>query len=99
MVGALNGCRTWMKLARICLMFLVAAHPAGTVCAEEMPDAGTRHHARLMALSLRIAQAQGNEGKIRRYKSLSRQQRGGKKPAAALFSPRETRASRPGRTP
>ncbi len=86
-------------LRGIGLVLLVAsAIFARTAIAGEPPDAGARQHGRLTSLSLRIAQAEGNERKIRKYKCLARQQRGQRNPSAP-FTPLGTRALRPDRRP
>ncbi len=87
------------RLRDIGMVLIVAgAIFARAAIAGEQPDASARHHTRLTSLSLRIAQAEGNERKIRKYKSLARQHRAQKNPSAR-FTPPGTRASRPDRRP
>lgn len=92
-------CRLGMtEIAGACLLVLIAgALPARAAHAGGAPSANATHQVRAMALSIRIAEAEGNEGKIKKYKSLARQQRARKKPPAS-FSPPGTRVLRPGRT-
>ena len=59
--------------------------------AGDVASASTTYQGRTMALSIRIAQAEGNEGKIKKYKSLARQQRARKKSPASVQSSRKTR--------
>ncbi len=99
MEGPAKGRAGFRTLASLCLLLFVAAGcPARAECGGELPDEEARSHGRMTILSLRIAQAGGREGRVRRYKSLARQHRAGKNPPAALLTP-GTRASRPGRTP
>ena len=87
------------EIAGACLLVLLAgAVPNRAGHAGDAPSASEKRHGKMMALSIRIAQAEGNEGKIKKYKSLARQQRARKKPPTPL-SPPGTRVSRPGRTP
>lgn len=86
-------------LGSMCLLLLfTGALAASTAYAGDLPDASARHRGRMMALSLRIAQAEGNEGKVRKYKSFARQHLARRNPPAP-FSPLGKRVSRPGRTP
>jgi hypothetical protein len=81
------------------LLLLVGGHP---VRAESTGDAlsGTeKRQGRLVALSIRIAQARGNDAKVRKYKSIARQQRGRKRVPATLVNFPGRRVSRPGRNP
>ncbi len=87
------------EVGGICLLLLVACWllPRGGY-AGEAPDPSARHHGRMMTLSLRIAQAQGNERKVRKYRSLVRQYRA-RRNSANRVNPPGTRALRPGKTP
>ncbi len=87
------------ELGRICLLLLFAGGlSAQAGYAGDLSDASERHYGKVMTVSLRIAQAAGNERKVTKYKSLIRQHRAGKSPPAS-FSPPGTRVSRPGRPP
>lgn len=80
------------EIAGACLLVLLAGPlPTRAGHAEDAPFPSEKRHAKMMALSIRIAQAEGNEGKIRKYKSLARQQRSRRKPPAASQSSRNTR--------
>ncbi len=59
----------WLLLILAVSLFIGAGH------AEDAPAAGEKRHGKMMALSIRIAKAQGNEGKVRKYKSLVRQRK------------------------
>ena len=79
-------------IAGACLLALLAGPlPARAARAGDAPSASEKRQGKMMALSIRIAQAEGNEGKIRKYKSLARQQRARKKPAPLFQSSRNTR--------
>jgi len=80
------------EIAGACLLVLLAgAVPTRAGRAGDAPSASEKRHGKMMALSIRIAQAEGNEGKIRKYKSLARQQRTRKKSPAPSHSSRNTR--------
>lgn len=100
MAGRCTRSRLTGTPGRIGLSLLIAAGLfAHAGAAGDRPDADALRRGRMMTLSLRIAQAEGHEGKVRKYKSLARQHRAGKSPPAAPFVSPGTRASRPGRTP
>lgn len=88
------------KVALVCMLLLFDS--ARPVRAGGPGDAATedeKRQRRMMALSIRIAQSQGNEAKISKFKSLSRQQRARKNVRAPRLGSPGTRASRPARTP
>ena len=99
MAGPSNRRRGLEKYVQICLFVLVAAAIPARAHAGDAPDAGAERLRKMTALSIRIAHAVRNEGNVKKYKSLARQQRAGKRPPAALLATPGTRASRPGRTP
>ena len=80
------------EIAGACLLVLLAgALPPRAGHAGDARSASEQRHGKLMTLSIRIAQAEGNEGKMRKYKSLARQQRTRKRSPAASQSSRNTR--------
>ncbi len=80
------------EIAGACLLALLAgALAARAGHAGDPPSKSAKHHGKMMALSIRIAQAEGNAGKIRKYQSLARQQRARKKPQVPSQSSRNTR--------
>lgn len=92
MTGLRTGRLGMRKIAGACLMaFLAGALPTQAGYAGDAPAASPKQQGNSMALSIRIAQAEGNAGKIRKYKSLARQQRARKKPPASVHSSRNTR--------
>ncbi len=88
-----RGTRCLMKDFGLAALLLIAAAgafaPPGT--AGNLPDATASHHRKMMALSIKIAQGEGDEGKIRKYKSLARQHRSGKCARVPDQSSRKTR--------
>lgn len=69
------------EFAGICLFLLLAgALPSRSGHAEVASSANGKRQGKMMSLSIRIAQAQGNEGKVRKYKSLVRQHKARNKP-------------------
>ncbi len=91
--GPKNCARAWVILLAVLVVPARPAHPG------DAPEGDVQRHGRKVSLSIRIAQAEGNERKVRKYKSLARQHKerrslGPRRPANP-----GTRASRPGRTP
>ncbi len=85
---------------RVCVLLFAATW----VCARSAhggdafaPD--VQRQRKMTTLSIRIARAEGNEGKLRKYKSFARQQRIGKNPRFPFLTTPGTRVLRPGRTP
>lgn len=79
-------------IAGACLLVLLAgAVPTRAGHAADAPSASEKRQGKLMALSIRIAVAEGHDGKIRKYKSFLRQQRTRKKSATPSQSSRNTR--------
>ncbi len=80
------------EIAGACLLVLLAgAVPIRAGHAGDAPSASEKRHGKMMALSIRIAVAEGHDGKIRKYKSFARQQRTRKKSTAPSQSSRNTR--------
>ncbi len=100
-MGGPSGCRgTIREIARVCVLLLAGAcFPARAVRAGDALAPDVQRQGQMMTLSIRIAQAEGHEAKIRKYKSFARQQRSRERSRANLVPIPGTRALRPGRTP
>ncbi len=96
----LSGCRFGVRVfVRVCVLLLAAAGvPYRAAHAGDAGESDAQRRAKMMTLSIRIAQAEGNEHKVQKYKSFSRQQRARKTRSPLVPTP-GTRVSRPGRTP
>lgn len=80
------------EIAGACLLVLLTGPlPTRAGHAEDVPSASEKRQGKMLALSIRIAQAEGNDDKIRKYKSFARQQRARKQPPAPFHSSRNTR--------
>ena len=80
-------------------LLLAGGHAVRAGSSGDALSGTERRQARLMALSIRIAEAKGADARAGKYKTLLRQQRARKGVAAPAVNPRGTRVSRPGRTP
>ncbi len=100
-MGGPSGCGcTIRELARVCALLLAAAWvPARVAHAGDALDPNEPRQGTMMTLSIRIAQAEGDEGKIRKYKSFARQRRARKNSRPPFVATPGTPVLRPGRTP